>query len=645
MRDVKQKPRNNAPKVMEKARDVGAEMKKVYYRAKTKADIDNDQYDSPAEYAEAELSDMTHDGIDTTRKVIRKTGKKVEQKVRKQIEKRIDKHEKKLEQKLEEKLKKEIEQGEEPQPERESNHRKERSRGKDRPEKEQKSRRRELKRRPEGEKSKKPKTEKVPRKTETVKTKQPAHSKPAYSEAKPQVKPGHTSASPRLAPKNTAATVKKAPAKTVKGSSQSVKTVEQSAKVSTKATAKAAQETARVTEKAAQAAKVAAEKAAQAAKVAAEAAVKAAKALAKFIAEAAKAAAEAIKELVAAIIAGGWVSVIVIAVIAVVALLVCSAFGVFATEDMSGCKPMSEIIAEINDEYHQRMENDACAVDIGEYDALMVSYVGDGDGDAPVNNWNDVIAVFAVYCSTNPDDAMDVIQLTDISIDYIRRIFYEMNWYDLTTDGRYDEEEEMWIKTVYVHQHSMTYQEAADHFGFNDYQREILYEMMKPEYCTYYARLMGINVSGDANINEILAQLPATKGGDVVRMALTKLGAPYVLGAKGDDKFDCSGLVCWSISQVDPELGAHFWVCAADQAFYCHNHGIEVEQSELQPGDLVFWQKRDCSGCGRWNEIHHVGIYIGLGQVIEASSSKGRVVVRPLWSTESYPVYMFGRPY
>lgn len=83
MKDVKQKPRNNAPKVMEKARDVGAGMKKVYYRAKTKADIDNDQYDSPAEYAEAELSDMTHDGVETTRKVVRKTGKKVEQKVRK----------------------------------------------------------------------------------------------------------------------------------------------------------------------------------------------------------------------------------------------------------------------------------------------------------------------------------------------------------------------------------------------------------------------------------------------------------------------------------------------------------------------------------------------------------------------------------
>lgn len=395
----------------------------------------------------------------------------------------------------------------------------------------------------------------------------------------------------------------------------------------------------------AEAAKVAAERAAEAARAAAQATVRIAQVVAKAVAAAAKAIAEAVKELVAIIVEGGWVSVIVIAVICVVALLVCSAFGIFAHEDMTGCKPMSEIVAEISSEYHQRMENDACAVDIEEYDALTVSYVGDGDGDAPENNWNDVIAVFAVCCSTDPDEAMNVIELTDISIDYIRQIFYEMNWYELATDGKYDEEEEMWVLTVYVHQYSMNYKEAADHFGFNDYQREILYEMMRPEYCSYYARLLGINVSGGANVDDILAVLPSGIGGDVARAAISKLGAPYVRGARGDDKFDCSGLVCWAINQVEPELGDHFWGCAADQAYYSYNRGLTVEQSELQPGDLVYWQNTECSGCGRWNEIHHTGIYIGLGMVIEASSSKGRVVIRNLWTSESYPLFMFARPY
>lgn len=642
MKDVKQKPRNNAPKVMDKARDIGQSMKKVYSRAKSKADIDNDQYDSPAEYAESELSEIANDGVEATRKTARKAGRKIKEKAEKKLEKQLDKRREKLERKQEETLEREMESDSEG-PQTDSHGRDSRnmhSKGKDRSEKERNVHRKERHGQSKGQKNRS-----QPKTREASPSKNPAESRHAYSESKPHGKPAHTAAKPKTAPKNTAATVRKAPARTVKGASNTVKTVEKSAKVTTKAAAKTAKETAKAAEKTAQAAKVAAERAAQAAKAAAQAAVKIAQVVAKAIVAAAKAIAAAVKELAAAIAAGGWVSVIVIAVVAVVALLVCSAFGLFAHEDTTGCKPMSEIIAEINSEYHERMENDALAIDIGSYDALMISYIGEGDGESPVNNWNDVLAVFAVCCTTDEVDPIQVMELTDISIDYIRNIFYQMNTYTLTTGGAYDEEEDMYVLTVYINQYCMDYREAADYFRLTDYQREILYEMMKPEYCEYYARLMGINISGGANVNEILSLLPSGTGGDVCRAAISKLGAPYVLGAKGDDKFDCSGLVCWAINQVDPDLGAHFWARAADQAYYCHIHDMEIEQSELQPGDLVFWQNRQCSGCGRWNEVHHTGIYIGLGMVIEASSSKGRVVIRDLWSTYNYPIYMFARPY
>lgn len=642
MKDVKQKPRNNAPKVIDKARDIGQSTKKVYTRAKSKADIDNDQYDSPAEYAEAELRDIADDTIEGSRKIVRKTGRKIKEKAKKKLEKEIDKRNKRREQKSEEKLEREMEADSEgarnDSDGRDS--RSKRSRRKDHSEKERKTNRKEHR-----EESKGQKNRSHPKIREASASKKPTESRHAFSESKPHGKHSHTTAKPKAAPKNTAATVRKAPARTVKGASNTVKTIEKSAKVTTKAAAKTAKETAKAAEKAAQAAKVAAERSAQAAKAAAQAAVKIAQVVAKAIVAAAKAIAAAVKELVAAIAAGGWVSVLVIAIVAVVALLVCSAFGLFAHEDTTGCKPMSEIIAEINSEYHERMENDALAIDIGNYDALMISYIGEGDGESPVNNWNDVLAVFAVCCTTDSVDPIQVMELTDVSIDYIRNIFYQMNTYTLTTGGSYDEEEDMYVLTVYINQYCMDYREAADYFQLTDYQREILYEMMKPEYCEYYARLMGINVSGGANVSDILSLLPSGTGGDVCRAAISKLGAPYVLGAKGDDKFDCSGLVCWAINQVDPDLGAHFWARAADQAYYCHIHDMEIEQSELQPGDLVFWQNRQCSGCGRWNEVHHTGIYIGLGMVIEASSSKGRVVIRDLWSTYNYPIYMFARPY
>lgn len=91
--------------------------------------------------------------------------------------------------------------------------------------------------------------------------------------------------------------------------------------------------------------------------------------------------------------------------------------------------------------------------------------------------------------------------------------------------------------------------------------------------------------------------------------------------------------------------GDRMYTNAAGQAKYCYDRGLTVGESELLPGDLVFWQNLRCIGCHRWEEVHHTGIYIGGGKVIEASSGKGRVVIRDLWSTENYPIYLFGRPY
>ena len=192
----------------------------------------------------------------------------------------------------------------------------------------------------------------------------------------------------------------------------------------------------------------------------------------------------------------------------------------------------------------------------------------------------------------------------------------------------------------------MTYREAAEYYRFDESQMQLLEEMMSPAYTKYYAALIGVDLLGGADYTEIISHLPSnSKGADVVRAALTKLGCPYVWGAKGSTKFDCSGLAYWAIHEVDPELGDHMYTNAAGQAKYCHDRGLLVAWSELEPGDLVFWVNKKCEGCHRWKEIHHVGIYVGDGKVVEASSSKGCVVVRDLWQTKNYPIIMFGRPY
>lgn len=427
---------------------------------------------------------------------------------------------------------------------------------------------------------------------------------------------------------------------------KAVKTTEQTTRTTVKTaqkTAKTAEHTAKAAKKTAEASAKAAKKSAEAAKKTAEATAKAVKVAVKAMVAAVKAIANGVKELVSLIVAGGWVSVVVILVIAMVGLVVCSAFGVFANDPTIGGRPMREIVAEINTEYYSRMENDANAIDIGDYDAKRICYLTDDDGDFPSNNWNDVIAVFSVLTTMDEDNPMDVVMLTDINTDYIRSIFYQMNTYDIRTGHDYDSELELEVLVVYVTQHTMSYIEAANHFNMNDSMRSVLYEMMSPKYYANFAELVGVDVYGGTNVNAILSGLSNDTGSNVVRAALTKLGAPYVRGSRGPNSFDCSGLAWWSLNQADPALASHFQGCAADQAHYCEN--MTVDRCELQPGDLIFWRNNECSGCGRWNEVHHVGIYAGQNKVIEASNSKGRVVLRDVWSSDSYEIYMCARPY
>ena len=454
----------------------------------------------------------------------------------------------------------------------------------------------------------------------------------------------------------------------IKATQQAAKTTEQTAKTVQK-TAKTTQQTAKTAQKSAQASAKAARAAKETAVKTSQALIKAGKAVGKAIVTIIKAIIAELKALIAAIAEGGWVAVLVIALIAIFAILFTSAFGVFWSNETSEGRPMTEAVQRINSEYESEINKVIEEYEKDKrYDEVKVVYKGDGDGDsASVNNWSDVLAVYSVFTTTDPDNPRDVITPTAEDEARIREIFNVMNKASYSTKVKEEEDEEADVpkptpdadgnipetepvmKTVLyltITYQAMTYKEAAQYYGFDEKQMEILEEMMSPQYYIYYAAILGVNLTDGTNLTEIISHLPAnSKGAEVVKAALSKLGSPYVLGAKGDKKFDCSGLAYWAIKQVDPALGDKMYTNAAGQARYCYNKGLTVGRSELQPGDLVFWVNLKCEGCHRWKEIHHVGIYIGDGKVCEASSGHGRVIVRDLWESKNWPIYMFGRPY
>jgi peptidoglycan DL-endopeptidase CwlO len=96
----------------------------------------------------------------------------------------------------------------------------------------------------------------------------------------------------------------------------------------------------------------------------------------------------------------------------------------------------------------------------------------------------------------------------------------------------------------------------------------------------------------------IPAPAPATHGG-VVGIAMQYLGIPYVYGGSSPSGFDCSGFVMYVYAKVGVSLPHN----AAAQ----YGYGTPVDRSQLQPGDLVFF-----------NGLGHNGIYIGGGSFIHA---------------------------
>lgn len=121
--------------------------------------------------------------------------------------------------------------------------------------------------------------------------------------------------------------------------------------------------------------------------------------------------------------------------------------------------------------------------------------------------------------------------------------------------------------------------------------------------------------TNNTNSNETVApSVPAasSKGEQIVSFAKQYLGYSYVYGGTTPSGFDCSGFIYYVFNSCGYSISRSL----TSQA----NTGTAVSKSELQPGDIVFFDNTSNGSLG------HVGIYIGNGQMIHAANSKRGVV-------------------
>ena len=286
--------------------------------------------------------------------------------------------------------------------------------------------------------------------------------------------------------------IKEATKGTVKTAQRSIKTAGHTARaaVKTSQAAKTTAKTAQTTQKAAQAARLAARAAAVSAKTAAKAMVAAIKAIIA-----------AAKGLTALIAVGGWIAVVVILVICLAGLLLGSAFGIFySNESFDGNTPvMTEVVSRLNGEFAAEIRR---IQDENPHDTMELS----GSDSISASQWREILAVYAVKVTTDPENGMEVATLDDTKVEILRDVFWDMNKIDYwietieheetvtTTDEDGNETTETITTTETILHINITFKSHTDmiaEYGFNPDQLKMLNELMKDEYQQLFMRLIG----------------------------------------------------------------------------------------------------------------------------------------------------------
>ena len=388
---------------------------------------------------------------------------------------------------------------------------------------------------------------------------------------------------------------------------------------------------------AAQAAKAAAKtapKAAQTVKAAARAAAQTVQSAAKTAVSAAKAAIAGTKAVIAAITAGGWAAVAIILVLCVVGLIASSCFGIFFSGEDSGTgQTMRQAVQEINADYQSQI--DAARAD-STYDELEMS------GSRAV--WPEVLAVYAVKTTTDPDDPQEVATVDDSKKAILKDIFWRMNELSSRTESKTeevitetDDGHGNIVETVttvtrtylYITVSHKTAEEMAEQFNFTADQRQQLSELLAEENRKLWSSVLyGIYSGDDAIVTVALSQV-GNIGGE-------PYWSWYGFGSRVEW---CACFVSWCANEcgyIDTGVCPKFAGCGNGVQWFQERGQWLYGSTEPAPGMVIFFDWDNKGGSGPQDgEADHVGIVqkVGDGIIYTVEGNSGN-----LCRVNRYPV-------
>lgn len=260
----------------------------------------------------------------------------------------------------------------------------------------------------------------------------------------------------------------------VKSTVKNTKTAIKTSKEVAKKTEKTAKETIKASKRATQIAKETAKRTAQGVKVAIKTTISAIKTIIAGT-----------KALVAAIVAGGWVAVIVIIVICLVALMCSSIFGIFFSSQKTSANSitMNTVVAECNQEFSDKLQS---IQDSNPHD----DYVLEGS----MASWKDVLTVYTIKQS-NGVNQQDVMTIDDNKKNVIKQIFWDMNSLTsevkdemVTEQGTNADEmpKQVQKKVLHIKINTKTIEQMKNDYHFSPAQNKQLAELTDNKYASLW---------------------------------------------------------------------------------------------------------------------------------------------------------------
>ena len=349
---------------------------------------------------------------------------------------------------------------------------------------------------------------------------------------------------------------------------------------------------------------------------------------------------EGIKAFVTAVCAASVPLVLVLVIAGVIAAVVASAFGIFfvgsavSGGNSESTPSLQDVVVSINQEYNNELDS---IINSNPHDQLVL--VGSR------TSWADVLSVYAVSVTTDPDNPMDVVTMTDDRIEIIRELFWTMNTITYTTeevteattvqvvdeegnpetDGEGNpitEEQELVTTILHIEVSHLTAQEEATEMGFTDEQNAELTELLDLRYESLWASVLGgvvdysdISIDPSDNCQVIYTYLTTNMGlshaaacGIIANIQVESGFNPHALGDNGTSYGICQWHAGrWDNMKVWCTSNGYDWTTLDGQLHY-----LEHDLRDLHPSIYNFISTVEESSQGAYDAAYYWCVYFEI---------------------------------